>query len=105
MEEVIVGGDSMGFNVLNYVLAKKNVGGLTVELDSLKQQLAGLQKDLEVIQDADLINRVTSIETLLNQDVANLEEVKRQIKILKRQQTTQENKRIITDLYKELYKL
>ena len=57
----------MGFNVLNYVLAKKNVGGSTVELDSLKQQLAGLQKDLEVIQDADLINRVTSIETLLNQ--------------------------------------
>lgn len=83
MEEVIVGGDSMGFNVLNYVLAKKNVGGSTVELDSLKQQLAGLQKDLEVIQDADLINRVNDIEVLLNQDVTNLEEVKRQITDLK----------------------
>ena len=75
----------MGFNVLNYVLAKKNVGGLTVELDSLKQQLAGLQKDLEVIQDADLINRVNDIEVLLNQDMANLDEVKRQITDLKEQ--------------------
>lgn len=83
MEEVIVGGDSMGFNVLNYVLAKKNVGDSTVELDSLKQQLAGLQKDLEVIQDADLINRVNDIEVLLNQDVTNLEEVKKQIADLK----------------------
>lgn len=83
MEEIIVGGDSMGFNVLNYVLAKKNVGDSTVELDSLKQQLAGLQKDLEVIQDADLINRVNDIEVLLNQDVTNLEEVKKQITDLK----------------------
>ena len=75
----------MGFNVLNYVLAKKNVGGSTVELDSLKQQLAGLQKDLEVIQDADLINRVNDIEVLLNQDMANLDEVKGKIEEIKTQ--------------------
>ena len=85
MEEVIVGGDSMAFNVLNYVLAKKNVGGSTVELDSLKQQLAGLQRDLEVIQDADLINRVNDIEVLLNQDMANLDEVKGKIEEIKTQ--------------------
>ena len=75
----------MGFNVLNYVLAKKNVGGLSVELDSLKQQLAGLQKDLEVIQDADLINRVNDIEVLLNHDMANLDEVKGKIEEIKTQ--------------------
>ena len=75
----------MGFNVLNYVLAKKNVGDSTVELDSLKQQLAGLQKDLEVIQDADLINRVNDIEVLLNQDMANLDEVKGKIEEIKTQ--------------------
>lgn len=75
----------MAFNVLNYVLAKKNVGGSTVELDSLKQQLAGLQRDLEVIQDADLINRVNDIEVLLNQDMANLDEVKGKIEEIKTQ--------------------
>ena len=75
----------MGFNVLNYVLAKKNVGGSTAELESLKQQLAGLQRDLEVIQDADLINRVNDIEVLLNQDMANLDEVKGKIEEIKTQ--------------------
>lgn len=95
MEEVIVGGDSMGFNVLNYVLAKKNVGGLTVELDSLKQQLAGLQKDLEVIQDADLINRVNDIEVLLNQDMANLDEVKSKIEEIKTQITAKVTYRVV----------
>ena len=95
MEEIIVGGDSMGFNVLNYVLAKKNVGGLTVELDSLKQQLAGLQKDLEVIQDADLINRVNDIEVLLNQDMANLDEVKSKIEEIKTQITAKVTYRVV----------
>ena len=95
MEEVIVGGDSMGFNVLNYVLAKKNVGGLTVELDSLKQQLVGLQKDLEVIQDADLINRVNDIEVLLNQDMANLDEVKSKIEEIKTQITAKVAYRVV----------
>ena len=85
----------MGFNVLNYVLAKKNVGGLTVELDSLKQQLAGLQKDLEVIQDADLINRVNDIEVLLNQDMANLDEVKSKIEEIKTQITAKVAYRVV----------
>lgn len=85
----------MGFNVLNYVLAKKNVGGLTVELDSLKQQLAGLQKDLEVIQDADLINRVNDIEVLLNQDMANLDEVKSKIEEIKTQITAKVTYRVV----------
>lgn len=84
----------MGFNVLNYVLAKKNVSGSTVELDSLKQQLAGLQKDLEVIQDADLINRVNDIEVLLNQDMANLDEVKSKIEEIKTQITTKVTYRV-----------
>lgn len=75
----------MGFNVLNYVLAKKNTGGSTAELESLKQQLAGLQRDLEVIQDADLINRVNDIEVLLNQDMTNLDEVKGKIEEIKTQ--------------------
>ena len=95
MEEIIVGGDSMGFNVLNYVLAKKNVGDSTVELDSLKQQLAGLQKDLEVIQDADLINRVNDIEVLLNQDMANLDEVKSKIEEIKTQITAKVTYRVV----------
>ena len=85
----------MGFNVLNYVLAKKNVGGLTVELDSLKQQLTGLQKDLEVIQDADLINRVNDIEVLLNQDMANLDEVKNKIEEIKTQITAKVAYRVV----------
>lgn len=85
----------MGFNVLNYVLAKKNVGGLTVELDSLKQQLVGLQKDLEVIQDADLINRVNDIEVLLNQDMANLDEVKSKIEEIKTQITAKVTYRVV----------
>ena len=85
----------MGFNVLNYVLAKKNVGDLTVELDSLKQQLAGLQKDLEVIQDADLINRVNDIEVLLNQDMANLDEVKSKIEEIKTQITAKVAYRVV----------
>ena len=85
----------MGFNVLNYVLAKKNVGGSTVELDSLKQQLAGLQKDLEVIQDADLINRVNDIEVLLNQDMANLDEVKSKIEEIKTQITAKVTYRVV----------
>ena len=85
----------MGFNVLNYVLAKKNVGGLTDELDSLKQQLAGLQKDLEVIQDADLINRVNDIEVLLNQDMANLDEVKSKIEEIKTQITAKVTYRVV----------
>ena len=85
----------MGFNVLNYVLAKKSVGGLTVELDSLKQQLAGLQKDLEVIQDADLINRVNDIEVLLNQDMANLDEVKSKIEEIKTQITAKVTYRVV----------
>ena len=85
----------MGFNVLNYVLAKKNVGGLTVELDSLKQQLAGLQKDLEVIQDADLINRVNDIEVLLNQDMANLDEVRSKIEEIKTQITAKVAYRVV----------
>lgn len=85
----------MGFNVLNYVLAKKNVGGSTVELDSLKQQLAGLQKDLEVIQDADLINRVNDIEVLLNQDMANLDEVKSKIEEIKTQITAKVAYRVV----------
>ena len=85
----------MGFNVLNYVLAKKNVGGSTVELDSLKQQLAGLQKDLEVIQDADLINRFNDIEVLLNQDMANLDEVKSKIEEIKTQITARVAYRVV----------
>ena len=85
----------MGFNVLNYVLAKKNVGDSTVELDSLKQQLAGLQKDLEVIQDADLINRVNDIEVLLNQDMANLDEVKSKIEEIKTQITAKVAYRVV----------
>ena len=85
----------MGFNVLNYVLAKKNVGGSTVELDSLKQQLTGLQKDLEVIQDADLINRVNDIEVLLNQDMANLDEVKSKIEEIKTQITAKVAYRVV----------
>ena len=85
----------MGFNVLNYVLAKKNVSGSTVELDSLKQQLAGLQKDLEVIQDADLINRVNDIEVLLNQDMANLDEVKSKIEEIKTQITAKVAYRVV----------
>ena len=85
----------MGFNVLNYVLAKKNVGGSTVELDSLKQQLVGLQKDLEVIQDADLINRVNDIEVLLNQDMANLDEVKSKIEEIKTQITAKVAYRVV----------
>lgn len=85
----------MGFNVLNYVLAKKNVGGSTVELDSLKQQLTGLQKDLEVIQDADLINRVNDIEVLLNQDMANLDEVRSKIEEIKTQITAKVAYRVV----------
>lgn len=84
MEEVIIGGDSMGLNVLNYVLAKK-AGASMEEVANLKKELQTLKSQVNTINSADLINRVTSIETLLNQDVANLEEVKRQITDLKAQ--------------------
>lgn len=84
MEEVIIGGDSMGLNVLNYVLAKK-AGASMEEVANLKKELQALKSQVNTINSADLINRVTSIETLLNQDVANLEEVKKQITDLKAQ--------------------
>lgn len=84
MEEVIIGGDSMGLNVLNYVLAKK-AGASMEEVANLKKELQALKSQVNTINSADLIKRVTSIETLLNQDVANLEEVKRQITDLKAQ--------------------
>lgn len=84
MEEVITGGDSMGLNVLNYVLAKK-AGASMEEVIELKKELQALKSQVDVINSEDLINRVSSIEVLLNQDVTNLEEVKKQITDLKAQ--------------------
>ena len=82
MEEVIIGGGSMGLNVLNYVLAKK-AGGSMEEVMELKKELQTLKSQVDTINSEDLINRVSSIEVLLNQDVTNLEEVKKQIADLK----------------------
>lgn len=74
----------MGLNVLNYVLAKK-AGASMEEVIELKKELQALKSQVDVINSEDLINRVSSIEVLLNQDVTNLEEVKKQITDLKAQ--------------------
>ena len=56
------------------------------------------------LADSQILSWINELNGTQDYDL-KAKEVKRQIKILKRQQTTQENKRMITDLYKELYKL
>ena len=56
------------------------------------------------LADSQILSWINELNGTQDYDL-KAKEVKRQIKILKRQPTTQENKRIITDLYKELYRL